>query len=152
MAVVTDATLTHLRMLNTGKGPAVRALRAQVDVEEYPKAMQAYLRNAPNLTLHEALVEELVAEGDRIVGVRTATGEEISAGAVIVTTGTFLRGLCHMGEKPVGGRARDSVGEHGRDRRVWAVGVAVGARVSARPTEDGDHAADRAGFGRLFAH
>ncbi len=99
MAVVTDATLTHLRMLNTGKGPAVRALRAQVDVEEYPRAMQAYLRNAPNLSLHEALVEELLNEGDRIVGVRTASGEEFSARAVIVTTGTFLRGLCHMGEK-----------------------------------------------------
>ncbi|MBC8141140.1 MAG: tRNA uridine-5-carboxymethylaminomethyl(34) synthesis enzyme MnmG, partial [Armatimonadetes bacterium] len=98
MAVVTDATLTHLRMLNTGKGPAVRALRAQVDVEAYPKEMQATLRNAPNLTMHEGLVEELLTEGDRIVGVRTAEGETLYARSVVVTTGTFLRGLCHMGE------------------------------------------------------
>ena len=98
MALVTDATLTHLRMLNTGKGPAVRALRAQVDVEAYPKEMQRTLRDAPNLTMREGLVEELLTEGSRIVGVRTAGGDTLSARTVIVTTGTFLRGLCHMGE------------------------------------------------------
>ncbi len=98
MAIITDATLTHLRMLNTGKGPAVRALRAQVDVADYPRAMQAYLQGAANLTLREGLVEELMTEGDRVVGVRTASGESFSARTVVVTTGTFLRGLCHMGD------------------------------------------------------
>ena len=100
MAVVADATLTHLRMLNTGKGPAVRALRAQVDVERYPAAMRAVLESAENLTLREAMVEELLtANGDEtITGVRLANGEVLTARAVVVTTGTFLRGLCHMGE------------------------------------------------------
>jgi tRNA uridine 5-carboxymethylaminomethyl modification enzyme len=98
MAVVTDATLTHLRMLNTGKGPAVRALRAQVDVARYPETMQAYLAAAPGLTVREAMVESLVAENGRIQGVRLADGSTLHARAVIVTTGTFLRGLCHMGE------------------------------------------------------
>ena len=99
MALITDATLTHIRMLNTSKGPAVRALRAQVDVTRYPAAMQAYLMAAPNLTLRQAMVEELIVEGERVVGVRLADGAELRAPAVVVTTGTFLRGLCHMGEK-----------------------------------------------------
>jgi tRNA uridine 5-carboxymethylaminomethyl modification enzyme len=98
MALVTDATLTHLRMLNTGKGPAVRALRAQVDVSRYPATMRALLEHTPNLTLHEAMVGSLAAEGGRVVGIVLEDGEEISGNAVVVTTGTFLRGLCHMGE------------------------------------------------------
>jgi tRNA uridine 5-carboxymethylaminomethyl modification enzyme len=98
MAVAADATLTHLRMLNTGKGPAVRALRAQVDVKRYPQTMRALLESAANLTLREAMVEELIAEDGRVTGVRTADGTELRADAVVVTTGTFLRGLCHMGE------------------------------------------------------
>lgn len=100
MAVVTDAALTHLRMLNTGKGPAVRALRAQVDVARYPATMQTLLFSTPNLTVREAMVEEIVVDGERVVGVRLAdTAEELRATAVVVTTGTFLRGLCHLGEK-----------------------------------------------------
>ena len=103
MALVADATLTHLRMLNTGKGPAVRALRAQVDVDAYPAAMRALLESTPGLTLREAMVEELLADDTsgepRVAGVRLTSGEEIRARAVVVTTGTFLRGLCHMGEE-----------------------------------------------------
>ena len=98
MAVVADATLTHLRMLNTSKGPAVRALRAQVDVHRYPETMQATLRATPNLTLREGMVEELIVEGDAVRGVRLQDGTALYARAVVVTTGTFLRGLCHRGE------------------------------------------------------
>src|SRR6478735_212966 len=82
MAVITDATLTHLRMLNTGKGPAVRALRAQVDVARYPETMQAYLAAAPRLTVLEAMVESLVTEDGQIRGVRLTDGTTITAGAV----------------------------------------------------------------------
>lgn len=99
MALVTDATLTHLRMLNTGKGPAVRALRAQVDVEKYPATMQALLAATENLTLREAMVEEIIADSHGAQGVRLSDGTEVQAAAVVVTTGTFLRGLCHMGER-----------------------------------------------------
>jgi tRNA uridine 5-carboxymethylaminomethyl modification enzyme len=73
MALAADATLTHLRMLNTGKGPAVRALRAQVDVQQYPRTMRGFLENADRVTLREAMVEELLVEGERIIGVRLAT-------------------------------------------------------------------------------
>lgn len=99
MAIVTDATLTHLRMLNTGKGPAVRALRAQVDKSLYPATMRALLEATPNLSLAEAMVDAVVVEGKRAVGVRCADGTEFRAPAVVVTTGTFLRGLCHRGEE-----------------------------------------------------
>jgi tRNA uridine 5-carboxymethylaminomethyl modification enzyme len=98
MALAADATLTHLRMLNTGKGPAVRALRAQVDVQRYPRTMRAFLENAERVTLREAMVEELLVAGGRILGVRLADGIDLFADAVVITTGTFLRGLCHRGE------------------------------------------------------
>jgi tRNA uridine 5-carboxymethylaminomethyl modification enzyme len=98
MALAADATLTHLRMLNTGKGPAVRALRAQVDVQRYPRTMRTFLENADRVTLHEAMVEELLVENERIIGVRLADGTDLFANAVVITTGTFLRGLCHRGE------------------------------------------------------
>ena len=98
MALAADATLTHLRMLNTGKGPAVRALRAQVDVQRYPQTMRSFLENADRVTLREAMVEELIVEDNRVLGVRLSDGVEIFADAVIITTGTFLRGLCHRGE------------------------------------------------------
>jgi tRNA uridine 5-carboxymethylaminomethyl modification enzyme len=99
MGVITDATLTHIRMLNTSKGPAVRALRAQVDVESYPAAMQDYLRATPCLTLLEAMVDSLLVEEGVVIGVRLSDGVELRSRAVVVTTGTFLRGLCHMGER-----------------------------------------------------
>ena len=98
MGHVADATLTHVRLLNTGKGPAVRAIRAQVDVEEYPAQMRRVLQAQENLTLRAGLVEEILAENGRVRGVKLADGTELFAPAVVVTTGTFLRGLCHMGD------------------------------------------------------
>ncbi len=99
MAVVTDATLTHLRLLNTSKGPAVRALRAHVDKTLYPQVMQALLAATPGLTVIEAMADEILAQDGRAVGVRSDDGVEFFAPAVIVTTGTFLRGLCHRGDE-----------------------------------------------------
>jgi tRNA uridine 5-carboxymethylaminomethyl modification enzyme len=145
MALITDATLTHLRLLNTGKGPAVQALRAQVDVEKYPAAMRAYLAAATNLTLHEAMVEGLVAEGNRIVGVRLADGSEIQAKAVVVTTGTFLRGLCHMGEKQweagrgVGDATQIETAAYGLSASLKALGFPLGRlKTGTTPRIDKD--------------
>ena len=98
MGFVADQTLTHIRLLNTGKGPAVRALRAQVDVARYPRTMRNLLEVTPNLTLMECLADSLIITADVVEGIRLADGSTVSAKAVIVTTGTFLRGLCHMGE------------------------------------------------------
>lgn len=101
MALVADATTTHRRMLNTSKGPAVQALRAQCDKELYQKEMGAVLLAQPGLDVVQDKVVDIVAEGGQVSGVRLADGSEIQAAAVIVTTGTFLNGLCHCGEDQV---------------------------------------------------
>lgn len=98
MELTTDATRTHMRMLNTGKGPAVQALRAQVDKRLYRAAMKETIENQPCLDLKQAMVERLLIEQNSVVGVRTQTGVEYRGKSVIVTTGTFLRGLIHIGE------------------------------------------------------
>ncbi len=100
MALTTDETLTHVRMLNTGKGPAVQALRAQCDKKMYQRVMKRVLENAANLDIKQAMVESLVLNesGDAVVGVRTQTGVEMRARSVVITTGTFLRGLIHIGD------------------------------------------------------
>lgn len=101
-ALATDATYTHIRLLNTGKGPAVHALRAQVDKRLYEDHMRRTLMAQPNLEIRQAMVEDIVCEGtgDRkqVTGIRTQTGREYAGRCVIVTTGTFLRGLIHIGE------------------------------------------------------
>lgn len=118
MAVNTDHTLTHLRMLNTGKGPAVQALRAQADKQAYQERMARVLAEQPGLTVREETVAELLVEpsaggvepwssgGLRVLGVRCASGRTYRAAAVILTTGTFLRGVCHVGEQ------RTAAGRH----------------------------------------
>jgi len=93
-----DASYTHIRMLNTGKGPAVHALRAQADKSQYEAFMRKTLMSQAHLDVKQAMVEEILAENGRVAGVRTQTGIEFLAPAVIVTTGTFLRGLIHIGE------------------------------------------------------
>jgi tRNA uridine 5-carboxymethylaminomethyl modification enzyme len=122
MGLISDATLTHIRMLNTGKGPAVRAIRAQVDVEKYPAAMQAYLQNQPNLTLREAMVEALIEEGGRVCGVTLADGTQIPAKTVVVTTGTFLRGLCHRGEDKWEAGRNDEAAAYGLSASLSVLG------------------------------
>jgi len=106
-ARATDATLTHIRMLNTGKGPAVRALRAQVDKRLYEAYMRRVLSDQPHLEIKQAMVEEILADKapdfelstlNFGLSVRTQTGMEFGARCVIVTTGTFLKGLIHIGE------------------------------------------------------
>ena len=97
-ALTTDATYTHIRMLNTGKGPAVQALRAQVDKVRYQAFMRRTLMDQDHLEIKQAMVEDIVAEGGRITGVRTQTGMEYGSKCVIITTGTFLKGLIHIGE------------------------------------------------------
>ncbi|MCE5322094.1 tRNA uridine-5-carboxymethylaminomethyl(34) synthesis enzyme MnmG [bacterium] len=101
-ALATDATYTHIRLLNTGKGPAVHALRAQVDKRLYQDHMRLTALRQPRLDVKQAMVEEIVTEGtgnrQHVIGIRTQTAIEYGAKCVIVTTGTFLKGLIHIGE------------------------------------------------------
>ena len=98
MAKTIDKTYIQMKMLNTGKGPAVRALRAQADKELYSKEMRKTVENQKNLTLRQTMIDEILVEDGKVVGVRTATHQEYAAKAVIVTTGTALRGEIIIGD------------------------------------------------------
>ena len=99
MGRVTDAAGIQFRMLNRRKGPAVRGPRAQADRKLYAAAMQAAIRETPNLSVVEGEADDLIVSNGHVTGVRLADGRELSAGAVVITTGTFLRGLIHLGER-----------------------------------------------------
>ncbi|WP_303968979.1 tRNA uridine-5-carboxymethylaminomethyl(34) synthesis enzyme MnmG [Sporosarcina ureae] len=98
MAKVIDKTHIQMRLLNTGKGPAVRALRAQADKVLYQQEMKRILEEEPNMTLRQAVVEKLIVEDDEIKGVVTQIGAIFRAKTVIITTGTFLRGEVIIGD------------------------------------------------------
>jgi tRNA uridine 5-carboxymethylaminomethyl modification enzyme len=97
MAIATDEAGIQFRILNSSKGPAVRATRAQADRLLYKRAIRARLENQPNLTLFQQAVDDLLLEGNRVTGVATQLGARFSAQAVVLTTGTFLSGLVHIG-------------------------------------------------------
>jgi tRNA uridine 5-carboxymethylaminomethyl modification enzyme len=99
MGRVADAGGIQFRVLNRRKGPAVRGPRAQADRKLYAAAMQAAIRETANLVVVEGEADELLVAEGRLLGVRLSDGRELTAGAIVVTTGTFLRGLIHLGEK-----------------------------------------------------
>lgn len=101
MGIITDQAGIQYRMLNASKGPAVRGPRTQADRKLYKQAMQDCLKNYPNLALVEGGAEDLVIENNEIKGVITGAGETLNCGAVVLTTGTFLRGLIHRGEEKI---------------------------------------------------
>ncbi|OMF22561.1 tRNA uridine-5-carboxymethylaminomethyl(34) synthesis enzyme MnmG [Paenibacillus sp. FSL H8-0548] len=93
-----DKTFIQMRMLNTGKGPAVHALRAQADKVDYQYQMKKTIEETPHLTLRQGMAEELIVEDGKCVGIITKTGAEYRARTTVVTTGTYLRGKIIMGE------------------------------------------------------
>jgi len=97
MPRVADAAATHVRLLNTSKGPAVQAIRAQMDKERYPALMQDVLAAQPNLDLLEGEVTALLVAEGRVTGIRLADGQSIAARAVILATGTFLNAMTFVG-------------------------------------------------------
>lgn len=99
MGKIADKSHLQIKMLNNSKGPAVRSLRAQADKVTYPKNMQDYLLHMDNLTIKEAMVEDLIFENNIVKGVITENGEKISSKTVILTTGTYLCGNILVGSK-----------------------------------------------------
>lgn len=97
MASATDEAGIQFRILNASKGPAVRATRAQADRALYKRAIRHRLENQPNLTLFQQAVDDLVVVGDRVTGVVTQLGIRFEASTVVLTAGTFLNGLVHVG-------------------------------------------------------
>lgn len=108
MAIATDEAGIQFRILNSSKGPAVRATRAQADRILYKQAIRSRLENQPNLWLFQQAVEDLMVEGDRVVGAVTQVGIRFRSRAVVLTAGTFLDGKIHVGlNNYSGGRAGD---------------------------------------------
>lgn len=109
MGRLADVSGIQFRLLNRSKGAAVRGPRSQIDRRLYREAMQAELKGTPNLTLMAGTAERLIVEGGRVVGVVTGAGETVRAGAVVLTTGTFLNGVIHRGDE------RIPAGRHGEE-------------------------------------
>ena len=107
MGINTDKSHIQIKMLNTKKGPAVQALRAQADKITYPKEMLKTIQNTPNLTVLEAIVDDLLVKDNKVYGIKLENGDEILGTMVILTTGTYLKAEVLVGDK------RSSSGPHG---------------------------------------
>jgi len=110
MALNTDATGIQFRMLNARKGPSVQAPRAQCDKKAYQFRMKWLIENQENLDLHQGNAAEILVSGDEVTGVRTSLGLIYAARAVVISSGTFMRGLLHVGlQNQAGGRMGDAI-------------------------------------------
>jgi tRNA uridine 5-carboxymethylaminomethyl modification enzyme len=110
MGLNTDATGIQFRMLNVAKGPSVQAPRAQCDKKAYQFRMKWLVENQPNLDLHQGNAAEILVEGDQVVGVRTSLGIIYRAKSIVISSGTFMRGLLHVGlQNQAGGRMGDTI-------------------------------------------
>ena len=132
MGRVADAAGIQFRLLNRRKGPAVRGPRAQADRKLYAAAMQAAMRRQANLAVIEGEVDDLLTS-DRITGVRLADRRTYGAGAVVLTTGTFLRGLIHIGDRQVPAGRVGEAPATGLSRTLERVGFALGRLKTGTP-------------------
>ena len=144
MGRVADAAGIQFRLLNRRKGPAVRGPRAQADRKLYRQGMRTALAETVNLTIRAAAAEDLLLEDGRVAGVITADSKTIRCGAVVLTTGTFLRGLIHIGEKKIpAGRAASSSAAMGQDgvdapsiglsEKLYGMGLSMGRLKTGTP-------------------
>ena len=133
MGRVADVAGIQFRLLNRSKGPAVHGPRTQADRKLYRQAMQAEIAVIPGLDVVEGGVEDLIVEDGRVAGVVTGDGRALSAGAVVLTTGTFLNGLIHMGEQKIpAGRAAEAPALKLSDR-LYALGLKLGRLKTGTP-------------------
>ena len=107
--IVTDKTAIQFKMLNKSKGPAMWSPRVQTDRMRFAEEWRLMLEATPNLDFYQEMVSGLVVKNHKVVGVKTSLGLEIKAKSVVLTNGTFLNGLIHIGDKQFGGgRAGES--------------------------------------------
>ncbi|MEI9885567.1 MAG: tRNA uridine-5-carboxymethylaminomethyl(34) synthesis enzyme MnmG [Rhizomicrobium sp.] len=133
MGRVADAAGIQFRLLNRRKGPAVRGPRAQADRKLYRQAMQAALAAQPNLTILAAAAEDLIVADGRVTGVVTAQSKTIRCGAVVLTTGTFLKGLIHIGERKIPAGRVGEAPSVGLSERLYAMGLSMGRLKTGTP-------------------
>ncbi len=133
MGGVADAAGIQFRLLNRSKGPAVQGPRAQADRKLYRQAMQQAVRETPGLEVIEGAVEDLLTNNQRVTGIVTADGRQFSAGAVVLTTGTFLNGVIHMGDERIAaGRAGEGPALK-LSERLYAMGLRMGRLKTGTP-------------------
>ncbi len=133
MARAADATAIQHRLLNRSRGPAVRSPRAQCDRAAYAREMQARLRRQSGLEIVEGAVTDLILERGRVAGVRCGDGRSLRARAVVLTTGTFLRGVLHLGEKTWSGGRLGEPAADGLSASLERAGLALGRLKTGTP-------------------
>jgi len=133
MARVADASGIQFRMLNRSKGPAVRGPRTQSDRYLYRTEMQAVLAAHENLTILAGAVDDIIVEAGRVVGVRTEAGAEFSAGQVVLTTGTFLKGMIHVGDTRTPAGRWGEAPALGLSNRLYGLGLRMGRLKTGTP-------------------
>jgi tRNA uridine 5-carboxymethylaminomethyl modification enzyme len=133
MGRVADAGGIQFRVLNRRKGPAVRGPRAQADRALYAAAMQRAIQATPSLTVIEAEADDLIVAGDRAAGLKLVDGRAIGAGGVVLTTGTFLRGLIHIGEQQISAGRAGEAPAIGLALTLERLGLALGRLKTGTP-------------------
>ncbi len=146
MGRVADQAGIQFRLLNRSKGPAVHGPRTQADRKLYRQAMQAEISGHANLTVVEAAVEDLLVRDGAVVGIISSDGTEIRAGAIVLTTGTFLNGLIHIGEDRIpAGRVGDQPALK-LSERLYALGLRLGRLKTGTPPRLAKSSIDWAGL------
>lgn len=129
-----DKTFVQIRVLNTKKGPAVRALRAQADKVRYAKEMKKTIENCPNLSAIQGMVTDLVIEDGKVIGVKIREGVEYRAKTVILATGTFMRGLIHIGENHFSGGRMGELSSDDLPLSLEKAGIKLGRFKTGTPS------------------
>ena len=131
--IVSDKTAIQFKMLNLSKGPAMWSPRCQSDRMRFAEEWRLMLEGTPNLDFYQEMVSGILTEGNRIVGVRTSLGVEIKAKTVVLTNGTFLNGLIHIGEKQFGGGRAGESASFGITEDLQALGFESGRMKTGTP-------------------
>lgn len=151
MGRVADRGGIQFRVLNRRKGPAVRGPRTQADRKLYAAAMQAEISAIPDLDVIEAEVDDLIVRGGRVAGVKLADGREVEAGAVVLTTGTFLSGLIHIGEKQIPAGRVGEAPALGLSKTLANLGFVLGRLKTGTPPRLDGRTIDWSGLEMQFA-
>ncbi|WP_442580844.1 tRNA uridine-5-carboxymethylaminomethyl(34) synthesis enzyme MnmG [Mesorhizobium sp. ASY16-5R] len=151
MGRAADAAGIQFRLLNRRKGPAVRGPRTQADRKLYRQAVQNFIANQADLAVIEGEIAELVVAGDRLQAVRLADGTEIHCGAVVLTTGTFLRGLIHIGERRFPAGRMNEAAAVSLSASMTKIGFSLGRLKTGTPPRLDTKTIDWAGLDRQVA-
>ena len=131
--IVSDRSMVQFRMLNKSKGPAMWSPRTQNDRDRFAKEWRSMLERTPNVHFWQDSVTKLRVERDRVVGVETGLGQFIPCGAVILTSGTFMNGLMHIGERQLGGGRAGEIASHGLTEQLVGLGFESGRMKTGTP-------------------